>query len=194
MCCQCNSSGRCVNCSCTKSGSSCVDCLPLCKGHCGNSGCGFVTALNSSPTVHPPAPLHDTTTPPILSPNDVDQVHTIVENIDAGEVSQTFLPNFTKVAEPSFMWGTPDGPEIVKQIDEAYDIVICWKHNVFHTPFGRVGKTLSQKWCTSFRVMLRLPHWRALLWRHWWWCRPSYCGNLTLAAKLVIIHNTSVDG
>ena len=36
MCCRCNGSGRCKNCSCVKNGSKCVDCLPARKGRCAN--------------------------------------------------------------------------------------------------------------------------------------------------------------
>ena len=36
VCCRCNSSGRCMSCSCVKSGRTYVDCLPSRKGHCNN--------------------------------------------------------------------------------------------------------------------------------------------------------------
>ena len=36
MCCRCNGSGRCRNCSCSKAGKPCVDCLPRRKGRCCN--------------------------------------------------------------------------------------------------------------------------------------------------------------
>ena len=37
VCCRCNGSGRCMSCSCVKSGRPCVDCLPSRKGHCCNN-------------------------------------------------------------------------------------------------------------------------------------------------------------
>ena len=37
-CCRCNGSGKCINCSCVKSGSVCWSCLPLRKGNCANNG------------------------------------------------------------------------------------------------------------------------------------------------------------
>ena len=37
VCCRCNGSGRCMSCSCVKSGRPCVDCLPSREGHCCNN-------------------------------------------------------------------------------------------------------------------------------------------------------------
>ena len=55
VCCRCNGSGRCISCSCVKSGSPCVNCLPLRNGHCGNAG---IRALTSPPKdrQHPNVP------------------------------------------------------------------------------------------------------------------------------------------
>ena len=36
VCCRCNGSGRCRNCSCSKAGKPCVDCLPQRRGRCCN--------------------------------------------------------------------------------------------------------------------------------------------------------------
>ena len=36
LCCRCNSSSRCLNCSCVKSGLFCLNCLPLCWNNCPN--------------------------------------------------------------------------------------------------------------------------------------------------------------
>ena len=36
VCCHCNGSGRCRNCSCSKAGKPCVNCLPQRKGRCRN--------------------------------------------------------------------------------------------------------------------------------------------------------------
>ena len=36
VCCRCNASGRCTNCSCKKSNRKCVNCLPFRQGHCNN--------------------------------------------------------------------------------------------------------------------------------------------------------------
>ena len=35
-CCHCNGVGHCINCSCSKLGRSCSDCLPLRRGNCQN--------------------------------------------------------------------------------------------------------------------------------------------------------------
>ena len=36
VCCRCNASGRCKNCSCRKANKLCSNCLPCRKGHCDN--------------------------------------------------------------------------------------------------------------------------------------------------------------
>ena len=46
VCCRCNGSGRCRNCSCSKAGKLCVDCLPQRKGRC----CNESHASSQTPT------------------------------------------------------------------------------------------------------------------------------------------------
>ena len=69
VCCRCNGSGRCISCSCVKSGSPCVNCLPLRNGHCNNAGIRTLTSL--------PKDCQHSNVPPQLieSPtSDTDQV------------------------------------------------------------------------------------------------------------------------
>ena len=36
QCCRCNGNGRCRSCHCVRSGSACINCLPLRRGRCEN--------------------------------------------------------------------------------------------------------------------------------------------------------------
>ena len=50
-CCRCNGSGKCLNCSCVKSGHPCTDCLPLRRGTCANQQCVSDVALSANTIV-----------------------------------------------------------------------------------------------------------------------------------------------
>ena len=42
-----------------------------------------------------------------------------------------------------FKWGQFDGDRIKKEIDEAYEIIVFWKKNLFLLPKGAPGKNIS---------------------------------------------------
>ncbi len=49
------------------------------------------------------------------------------------------LPSFTHAVEPSFTWGSLDGPSCVSAITECYSAAVHWKPNLFRVPSGKVG-------------------------------------------------------
>ena len=61
ICCRCNRKGRCVNCTCVKSGSACSNCLPLRKGNCAN------LATRTTPHAARTTP-HETAGPTLAGP------------------------------------------------------------------------------------------------------------------------------
>ena len=61
ICCRCNGKGRCVNCTCVKSGSACSNCLPLRKGNCAN------LATRTTPHAARTTP-HETAGPTLAGP------------------------------------------------------------------------------------------------------------------------------
>ena len=78
VCCRCNSKGRCINCSCKKSGKLCENCLPYRGGHCSNRdtavGTGTLTArvepgLDVPTSTNDLLDIHGT-----LQPRDIDSV------------------------------------------------------------------------------------------------------------------------
>ena len=84
ICCRCNASGRCTNCSCKKSNRQCVNCLPFRQGHC-----------NNPPTMA----TTETTTQALWQPSEKqDRGQTNSGNGDGGgrpTSIQTPSPNFT---------------------------------------------------------------------------------------------------
>ena len=47
--------------------------------------------------------------------------------------------------QPDFQWGLRDRKALCDMIDEAYDEIIRWKHNIFLLPSGSVGKSFVRE-------------------------------------------------
>ena len=126
ICCRCNASGRCKNCSCKKAGKECSNCLPCRRGHCENLPPGergahgpttMITSLNEQEggdrdIQHSPIQPRNTNVveqnmAPSISetqiPSQPEIQLTLEQDIDD-------LPTYTPVPEPNFRWGeTEDG-------------------------------------------------------------------------------------
>lgn len=51
------------------------------------------------------------------------------------------LPPYPKLTStPKITWGTKDAPEIIKQVNKAYEAITKWRKNVFKLPSGNAGK------------------------------------------------------
>ena len=59
---------------------------------------------------------------------------------EVSEATHVSLPDFAKVTDPNFTWGNTQGTEMIQLINEAYDVVVQWKRNIFLVPSGKVGK------------------------------------------------------
>ena len=139
-CCRCNGSGRCVSCTCVKSGKPCIDCLPSRKGCCRN----LITT--TEPTVHTPldmAPLltveptqAEATQSAYLTPSET--THTPVIPNDA------HFPPYPQVCSPCFKWGDCEGPMFQEAIKKAYNQVVHWYCNIFKISSGK-GKMVVKE-------------------------------------------------
>ena len=69
VCCRCNTSGRCKNCSCRKSGRSCVNCLPHRHGRCQNA---LPLKQSSDSAGHAPSSDPQNTDPDAPEPADLE--------------------------------------------------------------------------------------------------------------------------
>ena len=165
VCCRRNGSGRCINCSCTKSARPCVNCLPLRKGLCRNQDASNTLSPVPVPSLPAPSALDGipplpsnpdnlADTPPstqlyVLSassdPDDsiVDEAifdEAIPDNAIFDEVSEATHVSLPDFAKANFTWGNTQGTEMIQLINEAYDVVVQWKRNIFLVPSGKVGK------------------------------------------------------
>ena len=52
----------------------------------------------------------------------------------------------------NFTWGSSSGPEMFNLINEVYDEIIHWRHNLFLAPHGNVGNSFVQELARLFRA------------------------------------------
>ena len=169
ICCSCNSSGRCRNCSCVKAGRACSSCLPSRLSRCENASSPSLTTR----TLSQPAPRHTdgevtrqttevhTSTGPLPQPpswhlpdTQSDQAAAsymdvcdqaaapymdVCDRTDPGAF--TDLPPFNQMTPVSFTWGeSMSGEDFIHTVTSAYAEVVHWCHNLFLLPSGRAGK------------------------------------------------------
>ena len=153
VCCQCNASGRCKNCSCKKSGRPCVDCLPLRQGR------GQNAQQSSDSAGHSPPPDLRNTEPDVrglwhnglfnygptisvernVASLDIQGgLESATSNIQNSETNQTLavnsvysLPPYFQVHESTFTWGKHDGTTFAHSLTYCYAEVVQWKRNLF---------------------------------------------------------------
>nr|WNS50068.1 DOMON domain-containing protein [Halisarca dujardinii] len=102
----------------------------------------------SSPTVHSvEAPVLSSPTVhsvdvPVLSPP-------IIHSVDVPVLtsSHTDLPSYRILHPPNFTWGSLDGRDFDVLINDAYNEVVHWKHNVFEVPRGKAGNSFVAELC-----------------------------------------------
>ena len=173
VCCRCNGRGQCIACSCVKSGSQCVDCVPARNGHCSNLESTIDAASDGehSRTLLPlPMPMRQSTTPdatpeaiaesaPDGSP-DFDFVGAMLDDViaapsstDSGSGSESdvdqapnySLPSFRPTVGTDYIWGDLSGQVFSSLIDDAYTQIAHWKSNLLKVPSGSTGKQFVAK-------------------------------------------------
>ena len=150
VCCRCNGSGRCNNCSCSKAGKLCVDCLPIRRGRCNNV----------SPSINSPAQLHCQSSQPGTniscsssarsngqqqtrrsSRNEIQHEASNYRSVDDERMFNVVyvLPyrSLEHQMSRSLRGVTLSGAEMMIDINNAY---VTWRRNVFLIPSGKAGK------------------------------------------------------
>ena len=61
------------------------------------------------------------------------------------------LPCYQHMNKPNFMWGTLNGTSFSRAINSAYYEAICWRHNLFQVPWGKVGTSFVTGLASLFR-------------------------------------------
>ena len=162
-CCRCNGSGRCVNCTCVKSGKLCNDCLPSRKGCCQNqkkppppsrspqtenvvstSEPAARTPVETAPTPTEDRRHAEATQNAILTPSEITPTPVIPKD--------AYLPPYPCVSRPCFKWGCCAGPEIQEAIIKAYNQVVHWHRNIFKIPAGKAGKIVVKELTRLFEA------------------------------------------
>ena len=160
VCCRCNASGRCRNCSCKKSAHNCVNCLPYCQGHCENAPADppddDSQSDNSSfiPPMEAEGQISDQRetflfSAPHGSPS--PSISPLLTSADSSDIIYS-LPNYPPLPTPNFMWGNCDGVSFTNAIHSAYKEVVHWRRNIFKVPSGRVSKSFVSELARLFQA------------------------------------------
>ena len=148
ICCRCNGSGRCLNCSFPRSRNHCSDCLPIRRGHCcnidnhqGANGDGSdSTAVQEEHNPTDSVPVSILAVPDTQDTPGATLDGQNLEYVEDIQDSSNILPSFTAVQEPNFKWGEVDGAALTEVINHAYKETVHWRGNLLKVPSGEVGK------------------------------------------------------
>ena len=145
VCCRCNASGRCKNCSCKKSGKPCFDCLPFHQGRCEN-GHLLPDGVEPPPSTDWESPNTATTHPsPSLPHEEGPEQGSELPNTSLLDDNLHTLPPYPQIHEPLFTWGNVDGATLTHAIACCYNKVVHWKCNLFKVPSGKAGNSFVKE-------------------------------------------------
>ena len=174
VCCRCNASGRCKNCSCRKVNKQCSNCLPCRLSHCENLPTTNpetqktpkrtsqpVGIGNDLPEVTVETQVRETTSIPetqeilVSSPPHSDVLesqaaHELRE--EDAETSVSHLPPFPPSSDSTFCWGNVDGETFSCALNGIYDEIVHWKRNLFKVPSGKAGTAFVRELSRMFRA------------------------------------------
>ena len=66
------------------------------------------------------------------------------------------------MAEPSFVWGVPDGASFSGVISDAYAEVVHWRKQFFPVPYGHARKAFVAELARLFRSYAESSAWNLL--------------------------------
>ena len=163
VCCRCNASGRCKNCSCKKANSECANCLPRRLGQCTNIGNGLPVP-NSTKILSPTEPTshqgtesdslpqeHSVAQHQLTTITETGNLTSPVEDIHGNSAIED-LPCFQLSSAPNFRWGEKDGESFSHSINQCYNEIVHWKRNLFKVPSGKAGKMFTSELTRLFRA------------------------------------------
>lgn len=130
VCCRCNRTGTCSNCSCCKSDVNCTNCLPGRLGRCTNTN--HVERVQD------------------LTPNSLQNEYHI-ENSRTEQETESAQPS-RREPNTNFNWGTLSSQDFCKIINECYEEIVHWKRNLFLIPSGGAGKSFVTELARLFQA------------------------------------------
>ena len=95
-----------------------------------------IVASTPLPTIDPPPP----SSPLSFSSDTVISDNSLNQSLNCCPVPS--LPDFCPLSSPSFIWGSLEGEECCKAIDDCYSEAAHWRHNLFRVPSGSAGKSI----------------------------------------------------
>ena len=173
VCCRCNASGQCKNCSCKKSKKRCLNCLPSRRGHCANApsdtssletqrpqaqslrrdglpevpnGGSNPPEVNEEPTAaanFTPANFTPANFAPTLEEPEFTPTFTSAENTPA--LWGEDLPAYLPPAAANFKWGVLDAESFAQSVNATYEEVVHWKRNLSKIPSGKAGRMFVEE-------------------------------------------------
>ena len=148
LCCKCNRSSKCKQCSCVKAGSNCSNCLPSRVGTCCNLPDVSHEAANRSSHLEPtttPLSTFDQPTPPEFAHQDHDPSPEMEQQSEQQQQQPSIstdepeLPLYPSAQGPTLSWGSVNGMVFSDRIEHCYKEIVHWKRNLFKVPSGRAG-------------------------------------------------------
>ena len=144
VCCKCNRSGKCSSCICRSSGRTCSNCLPGRLGKCLNGGTSEVDS-NEDLSLNGDV-LSSVTNNPLPAEDAFSRLSAIVNSAQV-EITHPAAA----AVHTTFSWGSLDGDEFIHKLEEIYEVVVCWKRNLFLIPSGRSGKAFVDEVAGLFK-------------------------------------------
>ena len=74
------------------------------------------------------------------------------DNLTQSQSVVQYLPPFTPIQLPNFVWGSTDGEAFSKSISLTYEEIVHWRRNLFKVPSSRMGKALVVEITRMFRA------------------------------------------
>ena len=154
VCCPCNGSGKCRNCSCSRSGKNCVNCLPskrqLCVNtrdhhdHAAPDNTAVATDLQAQQALNGDGEeSRQGGTANDGAENAMDETEPKKSPASKG-MGEPNLPPFAPACSPdsAYMWGSLDGPKMCDKVIACYNEVIHWKRMFSGSCQGRQERPL----------------------------------------------------
>ena len=132
-CCRCNRTGRCKNCSCSKAGKRCIDCIPSLIGTCQN----VVEQSQEEPTITSEDQRNNIEIDNSESIFSEDQKSEQIP--DGSHANIQPLPPYQTANKPIFKWGNLSGESFCQEVTACYKSMVHWKKLFFPIPRGSDG-------------------------------------------------------
>ena len=180
-CCTCNASGSCANCVCAKHGKSCENCIPGIKNRCKNGGLrhGYGSISNSASQENTPSGelSNSQRAQQLIEGAAMGGADDVISSAPPSP-SQCLSPRFgsspllfsEQTSEASDCHSSTPPDELSQEaeninVNAAYEMVVCWKPNLFIVPFGAAGSSFVDELASIIRGFVHDSSSRSTAWK-----------------------------